>query len=95
MDALDLLLNPPAPRACEDCRHARATAHDGLHCQRGAQAALPCTVERASRAIEAWLYGACGSRGRFFAARTAAVPARLLDGPAGTRRPERGLVARR
>lgn len=95
MDALELFLSPPAPRACEDCRHARATARDGLHCQRGAKAAFPCAVERASPAFEAWLYGACGSQGRYFEARTSAVPAWLVEGSDGTRRPERDLGVRR
>jgi len=73
MDALDLLLNAPAPRPCEACRHARASEHDGLYCHR--LSPYPCAVERASSPVEAWLYGACGSRGRFFEAKAAPAPA--------------------
>jgi hypothetical protein len=81
MDALDRLLTAPAARSCEACRFARATAYDGLYCHRGTLTPYPCAVERASSPVEAWLYGACGSHGRFFEAGTAA-PARILaDAP--------------
>jgi hypothetical protein len=65
MNALDLLLTPSEPPACEACRHARASA-DGLYCARRAASPYPCEVERGSTLVEAWLYGACGRHGRFF-----------------------------
>lgn len=84
MDVLDLFLTAPAPRPCEACRFARATAYDGLYCHRGTLTPYPCAVERASSQVEAWLYGACGSHGRFFEAPTGAAPALIakhLDQP--------------
>lgn len=66
MIALDRFLAAPAPRPCETCRHARATARDGLYCHRTTGSPYPCQVERASAMFEAWLYGACGRHGRFF-----------------------------
>jgi hypothetical protein len=81
MDALDRLLTAPATRPCDACRFARATAHDGLYCHRGAQTPYPCAVERASSPVEAWLYGACGGHGRFFEASTAAAPAPIARHP--------------
>ena len=71
MDALARFLTASATRPCQACRHARATAHDGLYCDRGTVSPFPCEVERASAPLEAWLYGACGSQGRFFEAKAA------------------------
>lgn len=66
MNALDRLLTVATGRLCAACRHAHATDHDGLYCQRIAARPYPCQVERASSTVEAWLYGACGRDGRFF-----------------------------
>lgn len=66
MDAFDRPLTASPDRPCEACRHARATARDGLYCHRAAASSYPCQVERASTTLEAWLYGACGRHGRFF-----------------------------
>jgi hypothetical protein len=81
MNALELFLTASAPRPCDQCRYARASAHDGLYCHRDTVAPYPCAVERASSPIEAWLYGACGTHGRFFEARTA--PAWAVEEAAG------------
>ncbi len=67
MNALDRFLTASAPRPCQACRYARATAHDGLFCDRVTP--FPCELERASSPVEAWLYGACGRHGRFFEAK--------------------------
>jgi hypothetical protein len=74
MNALDRLLTASPLPACDACRHARPSAHDGLYCHRGAVAPYPCSVERASALLEAWLYGACGFQGRFFEAKPAVLP---------------------
>jgi hypothetical protein len=66
MNALDRLLTAAPDRLCDACRHARTSDRDGLYCHRIAGAPYPCQVERASSAVEAWLYGACGRHGRFF-----------------------------
>jgi hypothetical protein len=66
MDALDRFLTARDKPLCGACCHARATARDGLYCHRIAGTPYPCQVERASSALEAWLYGACGRHGRFF-----------------------------
>ena len=83
MDPLDRFLTASADRPCQACRHARATAHDGLYCDRSTQSPYPCEVERASSPLEAWLYRACGRHGRFFEARTAAAPEWIAEGAAG------------
>lgn len=67
MDALAHLLTPHECPACEACRHARMSEHDGLYCARQADALYPCEVERGSAFVEAWLYGACRRQARFFA----------------------------
>jgi len=82
MNALDRFLTAPATRPCQACRFARATAHAGLYCDRGTVSPFPCEVERGSSPIEAWLYGACGSHGRFFEARPAA-PEWIAEDAAG------------
>ena len=76
MNALDRFLTAAPDRLCEACRHARASAHDGLYCHRAAGSPYPCQVERTSALVEAWLYGACGRQGRFFEAQP--VPAWIL-----------------
>ena len=66
MDALERFLTASANRPCQACRYARATAHDGLYCDRCTESPYPCEVERASSPLEASLYRACGRHGRFF-----------------------------
>jgi len=71
MNALDYFLTATPDRLCDACRHARASALDGLYCHRSGGSPFPCQVGRASSTLEAWLYGACGREGRFFEARAA------------------------
>jgi hypothetical protein len=93
MNALDHFLTAAPDRPCETCRHARASAHDGLYCHRAAGSPYPCQVERASAPVEAWLYGSCGRHGRFHEARAAAAPAWLLH-DADRGRPTRERTSR-
>ena len=79
MDALDRFLTAPVPRPCGECRHARQSARDGLYCHREKLAPYPCAVERASTPLEAWLYGACGTRGRYFEATMPATSRRDVN----------------
>jgi hypothetical protein len=79
MSAVDRYLTAATDRMCEGCRHARATDRDGLYCHRIAATPYPCQVERASSALEAWLYGACGRHGRFFES-AAGSPAWIAQG---------------
>jgi hypothetical protein len=76
MNAFDHFLTAAPERRCEACRHARATARDGLYCHRIAVSPYPCQVERASSTLEAWLCEACGRDGRYFEA-SAQAPAWL------------------
>lgn len=82
IDALARFLAPSPARPCQACRHARATAHDGFHRVRDAVTPYPCEVERASTPLEAWLYGACGTRGRYFEATMPATPRRGVNAAA-------------
>jgi hypothetical protein len=66
MDPLERSPTASANSPCQACRYARATAHDGLYCDRCTGSPYPCEVERASSPLEAWLYHACGCHGRFF-----------------------------
>ncbi len=66
MDPLERSPTASANPPCQACRYARATAHDGLYCDRCTGSLYPCEVERASSPLEAWLYHACGCDGRFF-----------------------------
>jgi hypothetical protein len=89
MNALDHFLIAASDRRCETCRHARASAHDGLYCHRAAGSPYPCQVERASAPVEAWLYGSCGRQGRFFEAKAAASAWVLRDAGRGRTARER------
>jgi hypothetical protein len=89
MNALDHVLTAAPDRRCEACRHARASARDGLYCHRAAGSPYPCQVERASAPVEAWLYGSCGRHGRFFEAQAAAPGWPLHDADRRRPTPER------
>jgi hypothetical protein len=74
MNALDCFLTRAPDRLCEVDRHARESAHDGLHGHRAGGPPYPCQAERASAPVEAWLFGSCGRQGSFLETRAAAAP---------------------